>query len=78
MPDSIILSLTSKPPKESHSNFLAKGLNIPYVPIEIDFKNRRFKIHQYKYVQGSFEEESDKIINLFKGVEGATRTFKML
>ena len=29
--------------------FLAKGLNIPYVPIEIDFKNRRFKIHQYKY-----------------------------
>ena len=58
--------------------FLAKGLNIPYVPIEIDFKNRRFKIHQYKYVQGSFEEESDKIINLFKGVEGATRTFKML
>ncbi|MAB95874.1 MAG: hypothetical protein CL496_01440 [Actinobacteria bacterium] len=58
--------------------FLAKGLNVPYVPIEIDFKNRRFKIHQYKFVEGSFEEESDKIIDLFKGVQGATRKFKML
>ena len=70
----------TEPVKKFRSGFyfLAKGLNIPYVPIEIDFKNRCFKIHQYRFVKGSFEEESDKIIDLFDGVQCATRTFKML
>ena len=57
---------------------IAKGLNIPYVPIEIDFKNRCFAIQEPKYITGTFEQESEKIASLFSGVEGATRTFKML
>ena len=55
-----------------------QGLNIPYVPIEIDFKNRCFAIQEPKYITGTFEQESEKIASLFSGVEGATRTFKML
>ena len=58
--------------------YLAKGLNIPLVPIAIDFKNRCFSIRQHYFVKGTFEEESQKLIAQFEGVEGATRTFKML
>ena len=58
--------------------YLSKGLNIPYVPVEIDFGNRRFKIQEPQEITGTFEEESEKLIKLFEGVEGATRTFKML
>ena len=58
--------------------YLSKGLNIPYVPVEIDFGNRRFKIKEPQKITGTFEEESEKLIKLFEGVEGATRTFKML
>ena len=69
-----------EPVKQFRSGFyyLAKGLNIPYVPIEIDFKNRCFAIQEPKYITGTFEQESEKIASLFNGVEGATRTFKML
>ena len=69
-----------EPVKQFRSGFyyLAKGLNIPYVPIEIDFKNRCFGIQEPKYITGTFEQESEKIASLFSGVEGATRTFKML
>jgi hypothetical protein len=49
-----------------------------YVPIEIDFKNRCFGIQEPKYITGTFEQESEKIASLFSGVEGSTRTFKML
>jgi hypothetical protein len=58
--------------------YLAKGLNIPYVPIEIDFKNRCFGVLKPKFINGTFEEESEKIAELFDGVAGATRTFRML
>ena len=58
--------------------YLAKGLNIPYVPIEIDFKNRRFGIQEPKFINGTFEQESERVAKLFDGVNGATRTFKML
>jgi len=58
--------------------YLAKGLNIPYVPIEIDFKNRCFRIQEPKFINGTFEQESERIAKLFDGVIGATRTFKML
>jgi hypothetical protein len=53
-------------------------MNIPYVPIEIDFKNRSFNIQEPHFVVGTFEEESLKLEKLFEGVEGATRTFTML
>ena len=68
-----------EPVKQFRSGYyyLAKGLNIPYVPIEIDFKNRCFGILKPRYITGTFEEESEKIANLFNGVEGATRAFKM-
>ena len=46
--------------------------------IEINFKNRCFGIQEHKYITGTFEQESEKIASLFSGVEGATRTFKML
>ena len=58
--------------------FIAKDMNIPYIPIEIDFKNRSFNIQDPHFVTGSFEEESLKLEELFEGVEGATRTFTML
>ena len=58
--------------------YLAKELNIPYLPIELDFKNRRFHIQKEQFVSLSFEEESLKIISLFEGVGGALREFKML
>ena len=57
--------------------YLAKELNIPYVPVEIDFKNRDFNIRSPENVTSSFEEESKKIISIFEGVEGATRVFTM-
>lgn len=57
--------------------YLAKELNIPYVPVEIDFKNRAFNIRHPENVTSSFEEESKKIISIFEGVEGATRVFTM-
>ena len=58
--------------------YIAKDMNIPYVPIEIDFKNRSFNIQEPHFVEGTFEEESLKLEKLFEGVEGATRTFTML
>jgi len=58
--------------------YLAKELDIPYLPIELDFKNRRFHVQKEQFVSTSFEEESKKIISLFEGVEGALREFKML
>ena len=57
--------------------YLAKELKIPYVPVEIDFKNRAFNIRSPENVTSSFEEESKKIISIFEGVEGATRVFTM-
>ena len=58
--------------------FIAKDMNIPYIPIEIDFKNRSFNVKDPHFITGSFEEESLKLEKLFEGVEGATRTFTML
>ena len=60
------------------SEMCIRDRNIPLVPIAIDFKNRCFSIRQHYFVKGTFEEESQKLINQFEGVEGATRTFKML
>ena len=57
--------------------YLAKELNIPYVPVEIDFKNRAFNIRSPENVTSSFEEESKKIKSIYEGVEGATRVFTM-
>ena len=48
------------------------------MPIAIDFKNRCFSIRQHYFVKGTFEEESQKLVDQFKGVQGATRVFKML
>jgi len=55
--------------------YIAKGLEIPYVPVAIDFANREFRIMEPMFPVSSFEEESDKIRELFDGVVGATRTF---
>ena len=57
--------------------YLAKELDIPYVPVEIDFKNRAFNLRNPEKVTSSFEDESKKVIKIFEGVEGATRTFTM-
>ena len=56
--------------------YLAKNLNVPYVPVSFDYKNRLFKIHQPRMVSNSFEKESQDIKNIFNGVEGHDRTFK--
>ena len=57
--------------------YLAKELDIPYVPVEIDFKNRAFNLRNPEKVTSNFEDESQKVIKIFEGVEGATRTFTM-
>ena len=48
------------------------------MPIAIDFKNRCFSIRQHYFVKGTFEEESQKLIDQGEGVEGSTRTYKIL
>ena len=64
-------------PEKFRSGFyyIAKGLEIPYVPVAIDFENREFRIMDPLFVSSSFEEESDRIRDLFNGIVGATRTF---
>ena len=64
-------------PEKFRSGFyyIAKGLEIPYVPVAIDFENREFRIMDPLFVSSSFEEESDRIRDLFNDVIGATRTF---
>ena len=57
--------------------YLAKELDIPYVPVEIDFKNRAFNLRNPEKVSSNFKDESQKVIKIFEGVEGATRTFTM-
>ena len=57
--------------------YLAKELDIPYVPVEIDFKNRAFNIRNPERVASNFEDESKKVINIIEGVQGATRVFSM-
>ena len=68
---------TEDNPNKFRSGFyyIAKGLEIPYVPIAIDFANREFRIMEPMFPVSSFEEEADKIRELFDGVVGATRTF---
>ena len=56
--------------------YLAKNLNVPYVPIAFDYKNRQFKIHPYRIVSDSFEKDNQKIKYIFDGVEGHYRTFR--
>ena len=68
---------TQDNPNKFRSGFyyISKGLDIPYLPVTIDFGNREFRIMEPVFVEGTFEEESKKIRELFDGVEGATRTF---
>ena len=69
-------SLEDNPNKfRSGFYYIAKELNIPYVPVAIDFSNREFRIMEPMFTVSSFEEESIKIRELFDGVTGATRTF---
>ena len=56
--------------------YLAKNLNVPYVPVAFDYKNRQFKIHHYRKVSDSFEKDNHEIKNIFNGVEGHYRTFR--
>jgi hypothetical protein len=56
--------------------YLAKNLNVPYVPVAIDYKNRQFKIHRFRKVSDSFEKDTQEIKNIFNGVEGYYRTFR--
>ena len=55
---------------------LAKNLNVPYVPVAFDYKNRQFKIHRTRNVSNSFEKDAQEIKNIFDGVEVHYRTFK--
>ena len=56
--------------------YLAKNLNVPYIPIAFDYKNRQFKIHPFKIVSDSFEKDNQEIKYIFDGVEGHYRTFR--
>ena len=56
--------------------YISKELDIPYVPIEMDFKNKRFKIHKPRKVLDTFEKDSLEVKRIFDGVVGCKRTFK--
>jgi len=56
--------------------YISKKLNIPYVPIEMDFKNRCFKIHTPRRVSDTFEKDSFEVKQIFDGIVGHKRTFK--
>ena len=56
--------------------YLAKNLNVPFVPVAIDYKNRQFKIHDFRKASDSFEKDTQEIKNIFDGVEGYNRTFR--
>ena len=56
--------------------YISKELDIPYVPIEMDFKNKRFKIHKPRKVLDTFEKDSLEVKKIFDGVVGCKRTFK--
>ena len=56
--------------------YISKELDIPYVPIEMDFKNKRFKIHKPRKVFDTFEKDSLEVKKIFDGVVGCKRTFK--
>ena len=80
--DSFILLLAPEGGIERVENFrsgfyyLAKNLDVPYVPIAFDYKNRQFKIYPFKKVSDSFEKDTQEIKNIFDGVEGRYRTFR--
>ena len=56
--------------------YISKKLDIPNVPIEIDYKNRCFKIHNQRKVLDSFEKDSLEVKKIFDGVVGYNRIFK--
>ncbi|MFL3027482.1 MAG: hypothetical protein ACJZ1O_04245 [Candidatus Neomarinimicrobiota bacterium] len=56
--------------------YISKKLDIPCVPIEIDFENRRFKIHKPRKVLDTFEEDSLAVQKIFDGIIGYKRIFK--
>jgi hypothetical protein len=56
--------------------FISKKLDIPCVPIEIDYKNRCFKIHKPRKVLDSFEKDCLEVQKIFDGVVGYKRIFK--
>lgn len=56
--------------------YISKKLDIPCVPIEIDFENRRFKIHKPREVLDTFEEDSLAVQKIFDGIVGYKRIFK--
>tara|TARA_B110000014_G_scaffold108572_1_gene74428 strand:- start:1491 stop:2144 length:654 start_codon:yes stop_codon:yes gene_type:complete len=56
--------------------YISKKLDIPCVPIEIDFENRRFKIHKPRKVLDTFEEDSLAVQKIFDGIVGYKRIFK--
>ena len=80
--DSFILLLAPEGGIERVENFrsgfyyLAKNLDVPYVPIAFDYKNRQFKIYPFKKVSDSFEKDNQEIKYIFDGVEGHYRTFR--
>ena len=80
--DSFILLLAPEGGIERVENFrsgfyyLAKNLDVPYVPIAFDYKNRQFKIYPFKKVSDSFEKDNQEIKYIFDGVEGRYRTFR--
>jgi len=57
--------------------YISKELDIPYVPIKIDYKNRCFKIHKPRKALDSFEKDSLEVKKLFDGVVGYNRIFKV-
>ena len=56
--------------------YISKELDIPCVPIEIDYKNRCFKIHKPRKVLDTFKKDSLEVQKIFNGVVGYKRTFK--
>jgi 1-acyl-sn-glycerol-3-phosphate acyltransferase len=56
---------------------ISERLNLPIVPIQFDYQLRRFNLMEALYPMGDKEQDIAKIRQMFDGIQGKYRTFKV-
>lgn len=49
---------------------IAVGAKVPVVPVVFDAKHKIYRIHPPFYLKGKMEEDLEKVLNYYRGVEG--------
>ena len=67
----------TEPSEKFKSGFyvLSSKLDLPILPIQFDYKNRRFNLLEPFYTTGNREKDMADIRQLFHGIEGKNHTF---